>query len=266
MLSFLKSRRFLINIVLAAILFVALLYLVFAWMNSYTNHGESYDVPDITKMPLNEAINLLDENGFRYQIEDSVYSESHLPGVVVRQMPEATFRDPQTGDVMPNKVKQGRRFYLIVNKKSMPIVSMPKVTGKSKKMALAHLSNLGLEMEIKYKNNNVCDDCVLEQRYNGNVIKPGDKIRRGEKVTIVLGKTSGEVVSIPDLVGMKLVNAQQKLISKSLNVGRITGSCNGCLNKFDTLNAYIVKQVPSDKQVLNLGDEVHLTISTEKPD
>jgi len=247
------------------VLLSLLLYVVFAWLNSYTHHGEKLDLPDVTHLSLDEATKILTDNGLRYTVEDSVFAEDVMPGMVVSQVPKPFFTDPKTGEQEVYKVKERRTVYLTINKLRPPKVIFPNLVGSSKRIANIRLSALGLDVTLEYKSNNTCNDCVLEQLYNGRTIKAGEKIDRGSKVTIVLGKTSTRTVNIPDVIGLKLVNAQRKLNNKSLNVGRISGNCGDCKTKFDTLNAYIVKQNPGSSKSLNQGDAVDLQISREEP-
>ena len=49
-ISFLKSRTFLIQLGLALIATLILIFLALSWLKSTTNHGEFVEVPDFSKM------------------------------------------------------------------------------------------------------------------------------------------------------------------------------------------------------------------------
>ncbi len=242
-----------------------LLYVVFAWLGSYTHHGEKLPVPDISGKTISEAKKILEDNNMRYLVEDSVFVEKVLPGMVVSQIPKPFYIDPETGEKTATKVKENRTIYLTINKLRPPEVSFPKLIGVSKRIAMAKLNALGMNTELKYKTVSYCDGCVVDQLYNGRTLKEGEKIERGSKVTLVVGKTSSKMVNVPDLVGLTVINAKHKLNGRSLNLGLISGECEGCKTGYDTLNAYVVRQSPAYKNSAKQGEEINLIISTEEP-
>jgi len=238
MIKFLKSRAFLINAGLAVLVIGLILYLTFVWLDNYTHHGEKLPLPNLTNKTLDEAIKIIEDNNMRYTIEDSVYSEKMLPGMVVSQVPSPYVINPETGEQESYQVKENRRVYLTINKLTPPKVSFPNLTGNSKRIAVSRLKTLGIGMELVYQSNNVCDDCVIGTKYRGRKISEGEKINRGSKVTVILGKRSNKSAYVPNIKGLKVVNAATKLNNKSLNLGSITGKCDGCINETFTTNLY----------------------------
>jgi len=250
------------NLILAILLVGLFLYGTFSWLDSYTHHGEKLPLPDLSNKTLADAIKTLEDSNLRYDIVDSVYSENVLPGMVVSQVPSPYFINPETGEQENYKVKENRTVYLTINKLSPPKVSVPEFTGVSKRIAISRLKTMGLNVELVYESNNVCDDCVIGTKYRGRSLNAGEKIERGSTVTVVLGRRSNRTVTTPNLVGLKVVNASTKLNNKSLNLGSITGECDGCHSKYDTLNAVIIRQSPNAKDIVNRGEEINVVIST----
>jgi beta-lactam-binding protein with PASTA domain len=247
------------------VIFCLLLYVVFAWLGSYTHHGEKLPLPDLSHMSIVEAKKVLEDNGLQYTIEDSVYMENFMPGMVVSQIPGPFIVNPKTGEKESYMVKENRRVYLTINKLRPPMVSMPSLIHDSKRIAVRKLSNLGMNIVLEYKSNNTCGGCVLEQIYNGRRLKEGERIERGSIVTVVLGKMSNKTVGVPNIIGLKLINARTKLINYSINLGRISGDCTGCKTQYDTLNAFVVKQNPSSTKTIYEGAAVNIQISRDEP-
>jgi Uncharacterized protein conserved in bacteria len=98
---------------------VGLLFLFFNSLNWLTNHGKETTVPDLTGKKMTEAINILKKQGFKIQI-DSTYKAYLDPLIVFFQQPEAGAT-----------VKIGRTIFLTVNRKSVPSIPMPDLTGLS---------------------------------------------------------------------------------------------------------------------------------------
>ena len=51
-LNFLKSRVFVINLLLVAAVFLLIFGFTYKWLHSYTRHGSSVSVPDLRGMPV----------------------------------------------------------------------------------------------------------------------------------------------------------------------------------------------------------------------
>jgi beta-lactam-binding protein with PASTA domain len=95
---------------------------------------------------------------------------------VIKQSPEA--------DAV---VKAGRTVYLTVNRAIAPEVEMPSLIGFSIKSAQMMLQSLNLKLgDTSYKPD-IARNAVLEQLYNGNIIKQGTKIPMGSTIDFVLG-------------------------------------------------------------------------------
>ena len=53
-LNFLKSKTFLIQLGLAVVAILVLVFISLQWLKSTTNHGEFVEVPDFSKMSVSE--------------------------------------------------------------------------------------------------------------------------------------------------------------------------------------------------------------------
>ena len=107
-LNFLKSKTFLIQLGLAVLALIIIVFLVLRWLNSTTNHGEFVEVPDFSKMSVSEMRDAVEDAGLRYEVLDSANYNPDYPRFSIIE------QDPPAG----NKVKENRKIYFNRLKKS----------------------------------------------------------------------------------------------------------------------------------------------------
>ena len=170
------------NMLLMLLVLAVLFVIMFFAINIYTRKGQTIDVPKITGMDVNKAIEKLIENELEYVIVDSVYDENIPKYYVTDQKP------------LPlNKVKRGRKIYLTVNALDVPEVEMPEIAGKmSFEQAKKTLESKGLILGEVTKQpdpsiSSEIDKPVFEQLYRGSRIEPGTKIKRKSKIDLIIG-------------------------------------------------------------------------------
>jgi eukaryotic-like serine/threonine-protein kinase len=252
MLKYFKSKEFFITVA-AIIGFAVVSYLVFffLFLPYYTNHGEEATVPEVSKLKLEEAIAKLEEAGLRYEVADSLYLSS-LPSLSIIS------QDPLGG----SKVKPGRRVYLTVNKVVAPVVKFPDISG-TQYQAKLRLEGAGLVLgHVSYVPHEFAD-LVLGATYEGKPVKEGDEIRKGSKISIVVGKGKGnEKVEIPDLVGTTIETANSTIMRLGLSMGK---------RSFDPASSQpqgtVIQQYPNyaPGDSIHLGQEVDIWISGPDP-
>ena len=121
---FLTSRTFFINLLLAVVLVIILLFVTMSRLKSYTHHGDFYTVPLFSGMTLEQAEELAHDHKMKVQVIDSIYSKFNDPGTVVEQVPA------------PGKhVKEGRLIYLTMNALEPEKVQLPRLTDISFRQA-----------------------------------------------------------------------------------------------------------------------------------
>ncbi len=246
----LTSGRLWINLFLILATVLIIIKLVMVFLGMYTRHGESVTVPDLSDYPVARLENVLGNTDLTYEVTDSVYSDEFDRGVVINQNPN------------PGKsVKRGRTIFLTVNSQLPEMVQVPELMGKSRRIAIPILEISGLVLrEMIYKPDNSCTDCVVGIEQNGKTLTAGDKIRKGEKITLLLGQESNMATAAPDLIGLSFENAAEIILSQSLNVGQIL-SCDDCANAADSTAAIVVNQLPGSGQRLQMGAFVDLFLS-----
>ncbi len=218
----------------------------------YTQHGESTTVPDLKGYPLNQISTVLANSDLQYEITDSIYSDEVGRGVVVMQNPDPNMH-----------VKRGRTIFLTVNSTLPEMVMVPDLVGKSRRIAIPLIEIAGLKLEnLSYKPDDSCTDCVLGIEYDGKPIKPGEKLRKGQKVTIILGRESNVDTEVPSLLGLTYKEAVELINAQSLNMGEIL-SCLGCETAEDSVNAFVANQLPGRGGSISLGSYIDLYLTMD---
>ena len=116
--SFRNRHPVLLNSLLMVLALVALGYIALLFIDVFTSHGQQVQVPDVRNMPLEKAIDILDDAGLRWEISDSsTFYENYKPGTVIDQDPKAK-----------SYIKKIRIVYLSVNAMHAPIVPLPKLS------------------------------------------------------------------------------------------------------------------------------------------
>ncbi|MFM9945377.1 MAG: PASTA domain-containing protein [Bacteroidia bacterium] len=169
-------------------------------INIYTRKGQTEEVPKVTGMNIEKAIELLEEHDLEYLIVDSVFDDKAPRHHVMEQNPAAM-----------NMVKKGRKIYLTVNSLDVPEVEMPDIAGKmSFEQAKKTLEGKGLFVGNITKQpdpsiSSAADMPVFEQIYKGEPISPGTKVKRGSKIDLVVGvmENQTDTTAIPlDTMGL----------------------------------------------------------------
>jgi beta-lactam-binding protein with PASTA domain len=255
-LRFLFSRVFLKHLAIAAGVTLILLTAILLFLRIYTRHGQALSVPDLTGLSIEEADSVLAERKLRMHIVDSVFDMNATRGSVIDQNPRPEF-----------KVKEDRTIFLTINAFNPEIIPMPNVSGVSLRQASAILQTAGLKIGKLTYVPDIAVNNVLQQKYRGNVIEEGDSIPRGSKVDLVLGRgLSNEKTAAPDLVGLFLDEARQRITERYLNLGAIIYD-RSIENADDSALAFVWKQRPvyseEEEILINLGSSVDIWLTVD---
>jgi beta-lactam-binding protein with PASTA domain len=252
--KFLASKDFLKHLGLAIATAIIIIFLTLLWLSVYTRHGQSRPVPDLYGLTIEEAEKTVTKNKMRFQVIDSVYTNIVPRGCVVEQNPVAGFG-----------VKKNRRIMATINAFNPEMVEMPDLLELSKRQALSLIESSGLEIgKLNYKPD-LAVDYVLEQLYHGKHVEPGDSVQKGSVIDLVLGKgLSNRRTPIPDLIGLNIEEARNRILAASLNIGTFTFD-NTINNAEDTANAFVFKQNPlyTEETTLQLGSAVYVWFTTD---
>ncbi|PKP28888.1 MAG: serine/threonine protein kinase [Bacteroidetes bacterium HGW-Bacteroidetes-18] len=176
--QFIKSKVFLKQLLMAFIGLLVLIVLGVFWLNFSTNHNQKIEVPNMSKMSLEEVEETLDNLDLTWEVIDSASFNADYPGKsVIEQSPEA-------GDF----VKENRKIYLTLNPSGYKDIEIPDFYGKTKRQAVSQLTAIGFRIsaqEIYVKD--IAKDVVRGLIFNGKDLKNGDKIPQNSEIILKLG-------------------------------------------------------------------------------
>lgn len=225
---------------------IVLYFLFFAMLGQITGHGKEMKVPNIVGQSLKAGKNQLEKAGFDIQI-DSAYDPSKAAFMILGQQPEV-------GEI----VKPGRTIFLTVNKAEPPKTPMPNLSGLSLRSAVMILNSAKLKLGDTSYRPDIAQGAVLDQLYNGKVIRPGQMIPQGSIISLVLGDGLGNTVfDVPDIVGLTYAEAVAMLSANNLHFTAVAGD-----EITDTASAMVYMQMPSalnelgNANRLREGDEI----------
>ncbi len=210
-------------------------------MPSYTKHGRGLTVPDVTKMSMPEARAILERSGLRDSLLDQRFNADLPPEYVVDQ-------SPTPGSI----VKPNRTVYLTINTTTRPQVTVPDTRNLSLRNAELQLRNYGLSVgEISYVSS-LFKNSVVEQS-----IPPGSQVDRGTPIDIVVSDGLGQnLVDLPQLIGLPLVEAQLMLRERNLRIGSVLYQAS---NRYPL--DYVISMKPDDVDSLQEGSLIDLILS-----
>ena len=252
--DFIFSKTFVKNIGLSIVFVVGAIMILLIWMNFYTRHGQAKPVPDFFGLTMEQTKALAKKNKMRFQVMDSVYTNLVPGGCVAEQTPKPGF-----------KVKKWRNILLTINAFSPEMVAMPNLVDLPKRQALALIESSGLEMGTLRYIPDLAIDIVRKQLHNGKEVHENDSLQKGSVIDLVLGKgLSNQRNPVPDMIGMKLDPAKNRILGASFNLGTYTYD-NTILTGKDTLNAFVFKQNPEYREdaTLQLGSAIYLWLSVD---
>lgn len=246
---FFISKQFLLNLAGIIVAWVILIWVVFASLKSHTNWNEEVAVPSFYGVHMDDLDLIVRDSEIDYEIQDSVYLEGWPKGTVCWQHPRPT-------DSTGMFVKEGRTILLSVVPLKPPMVAVPDLAGNmSKRMAETTLSSYGLKTKITYAPSPDGKGQVMEQKCNGRSIPAGTKVPKGTRIELVVSKgSSGEATALPNLVGLTIFEAQQRLLT--LTVSPYFELDESVVTEEDRMKAIITNQSPAG------GDNVTVAAGT----
>jgi eukaryotic-like serine/threonine-protein kinase len=252
MIKYITSRPLWFNILVAVGGIFLLLVIFILLLGVITRHGKSSNVPYVVGKNINNVEKQLSSAGFETVIQDSVYYDSLPPGIVIKQVPEA--------DAV---VKVNRTVYVIINRFVPPDISMPNIIGYSLRNAQYTLESMGLKMGDTTTRVDFAKNTVLEMSINGKEIRPGDKIKVGSRIDLVIASGRGEEeITVPKLIGLQVADARVLLEQHGLNLGAIVRSPN--ITDID--NAWIYRQEPMPGAGrIRAGQLIDVWVQAERP-
>ncbi|MDP5092054.1 MAG: PASTA domain-containing protein [Polaribacter sp.] len=143
-----------------------------------TNHNQKIEVPNLSKLSIDEAVMKLSELDLDYIVIDSAsYNPEYPKFSVIQQNPEA-------GEF----VKEKRKIYLTLNPSRYRDVMLPDLNGRTKRQAISELRAIGFIVSSDFIYvNDIGKDVVRGMRHKGRILNPNDKLQKNSEITLVLG-------------------------------------------------------------------------------
>lgn len=240
----LKSPKLYISLVIASLISALLLFIADSLIfPAYTNYNEGITTPDVTRMHIDNAAELLEKRGLRFEVIDRRANAAYPVNYIIDQ-------NPRAGQL----VKPNRKIYLKVNTENRPMVKVPNLTNLSLRNARIQLVNYGLQVgSISYKSSRY-KNTVL-----GQSVDPETEVEKGSTINLVISDGLGvKMITVPELVGKSLTEAQRLIITSGLRIG----TYEYVANKNVPVNTVIAIS-PADKTNLLEGTEIDLIIAED---
>lgn len=182
LVQFVFSKKFLVQLAIAGVLAIGFFFVISKWLNVTTNHGQKIEVPNLSKLSLDEVETTLDELNLAYVILDSASFNPNYPKKsVIDQTPEA-------GDF----VKEKRKIYLTLNPSGYRNVEIPDLFGKTKRQVTSQLLAIGFRVDTTYIYvPDIAKDVVRGIRFGSTDLKAGDAIPKNSLLKLKLGDGEG---------------------------------------------------------------------------
>jgi hypothetical protein len=145
------------------------------------------------------------------------------------------------------------------------MVAVPNLIDLPVRQAKALIESSGLKLGDTRFKPDMSINFVLEQLYNGKKISMGDSLQKGSIVDLVVGKgLSNQRTSVPELIGLHLEPAREKILVSTLSLGTFVYDST-ITNGVDSLNAFVFKQLPEYKEdaSLQLGSAMYLWLTVD---
>lgn len=252
LLSFLASRLFWKNVLIAVGITILLVILVQISLKIYTGHGQKIRVPDFTGMSLQQVDRICSQNEVRWVVQDSSYFSGQPKGSVLDQYPE-----PGSG------IKKNRKIFLITNSWFPQMIPMPKAFDMPYRQAERVLATAGLHITNVEYIPHFAPTYVLEQKFNGRLIAPGTEIEKGSGITLVVGEgLSDEKALVPDLLNIGRETARIIALNNYFNLGAVKFDST-VRDATDSAMARIFRQSPEMNTEARLGTSIDIWLTRD---
>lgn len=234
------AKRFYVTLAVLIVLFSVMNWYVMPW---YANDGGTVTVPDLSGMNEIEARHALDTLGLQFQLSGTKASKL-APNTVLSQNPEAGVL-----------VKHGRRIYLVLSG-SVERAVVPDLQGHTQREAQFMLDRAGFRL------GSVTSDSSSQFPQNvvmSQSIPPNTMMTTGTSVSVVISggaPVAGEI-SVPDLVGKPLTEAQKIISNAGFVLGKITFQPSTKL-----VPNTVLEQYPRSNETAARGSHIDLFVSS----
>ena len=211
-------------------------------MPIYIRKGNSIRLTNVRGKILERGINELKISGFNGVVFDTVYTSNIEPQTIIDQYPPSG-----------QKVKKGRTIRLKIARPEK-MIDVPSLVGQSRRSAEIKIQEIGLKIDTVYLEYN-------PDYPKGTVAwqfpKSGDQTSKGFGLQITVSEgLPPDFYQVPQLFGLSLNNAKERLSLSRLKLGKVTYQQNEDLVPYTVLDQSI-----SPGTVLNKPTQINIIVS-----
>ena len=182
-------KQIFLNIGLMIAVALIIGWLSMLWLDVWTRHGDTISVPAVRTLAYDKAISLLEAEGLKGIVADSVYDSRTAPGTVIEQNPKA-------GTI----VKEGREVFLTIHAFSPKMVTLPSLSDISLRQARSILEGLDITNIVERRVPSEFKDLVLAVRYKGARLQAGARVPVNARIELEVGEGVQESFTDTDSV------------------------------------------------------------------
>lgn len=182
-------KKIFLNIGLMIAVALIIGWLSMLWLDVWTRHGDTISVPAVRTLAYDKAISLLEAEGLKGIVADSVYDSRTAPGTVIEQNPKA-------GTI----VKEGREVFLTIHAFSPKMVTLPTLSDISLRQARSILEGLDITNIVERRVPSEFKDLVLAVRYKGARLQAGARVPVNARIELEVGEGVQESFTDTDSV------------------------------------------------------------------
>ncbi|MCU7493617.1 MAG: PASTA domain-containing protein [Bacteroidota bacterium] len=230
-------KWFLIGLGSLAVLIILFNMIIMPWYVS----GREVVIPKVVGMDEKQAESLLSDSDLEAVVGGERYNEKFPKGAVI-------FQKPAAGAT----VKEGRRVFLFISS-GVPLVKVPSLKGRNLRDAKLALERIELSLgDTTMVQSQSPRGIIIDQQYY-----EGTEVQKGSRINITLSagqQTAG--VTIPDLLGKSLSEAEEILKENKLTLGKVNYQPS-----FSLLPNTVIDQYPSKDATVQEGATVDLFVT-----
>ena len=235
-----RHRRNVILGVLGALLAIGVA--VFVVFSALGSQAAMKQVPNLIGKTQEEAIALIEQNGFDVGNVRGGYSKDYEEGLVFDQTPTST-----------QMAEEGSKIDIMVSQGESPVdqVEVPDLSNMTQEEAEKKLAEYGLTPR---RGDDRPDDNIESGKVCGQDVEPGEMVARNSTITFYLS-SGAEPIEVPDVTGQDADAAEEALTDLGLKVKR------DYAHSSSDAEGTIIRTDPSSGTEVEKGHEVTIYIS-----
>ena len=248
-----KEHQILGHLMLIALVFAALTLVAYLAMDWGTRHSARREVPNFVGLAMEDANHFADRCDLEIIANDSLYVSAYPGGVVLDQHP-----------VEGTVVKPGRKVYVTISSINQRKAVVPFVAKRTLRQALNLLETAGFTIDKIQYVRDMATNYVLAEFVNGQEILDGSTLQAnvGSGVVLRVGVADkASAISVPDLSGLTVFEAKNRLWESGLNVGEVAFDVG--IPAIERNNAKVYYQSVKPFKMVWYGESVSFRLSID---